>query len=111
MDLLHTAYVPPGDGPHPTVLALHGWGASALDLLGLAPHLGRGHHLVLCPQGGIEVPLGGASGWGWFPLTGGGPRRPSSRPCSSYGRSSMRRNEPTPSTYSAPSSPGSARAA
>ena len=37
MDLLYTAHVPPGDGPFPTILALHGWGASGHDLLGLAP--------------------------------------------------------------------------
>jgi len=51
MDLLHTAHVPAGDGPFPTVIALHGWGASAHDLLGLAPLLHGGGALVLCPQG------------------------------------------------------------
>jgi phospholipase/carboxylesterase len=48
MDLLYTAHVPPGDGPHPTVIALHGWGASAHDLIGLAPIL---------------------HGFGWWPIT------------------------------------------
>ena len=51
MDLVHTIYEPPGDGPHPTLLVLHGWGANALDLLGLAPHLAAGRFLVLCPAG------------------------------------------------------------
>ena len=37
MELLYTAHVPSGEGPFPTILALHGWGASAHDLLGLAP--------------------------------------------------------------------------
>lgn len=73
MELLHTAYEPAGDGPHPTVVALHGWGASAMDLLGLAPYLAGGRFLVLCPQGRIEVPLGPMSGYGWFPLTMGAP--------------------------------------
>ena len=37
MHLLHTAYEPAGDGPHPTIVALHGWGANGMDLLALAP--------------------------------------------------------------------------
>ena len=71
MELLYTAHVPPGDGPFPTVIALHGWGASAHDLLGLAPYLHGGEALVLCPQGPVEVPTGqGMPGYGWFPLSG-----------------------------------------
>ncbi len=77
MELLHTVYEPAGDGPHPTVVALHGWGASAMDLLGLAPYLAGGRFLVLCPQGRIEVPLGPMIGYGWFPLTMGTPPDPS----------------------------------
>lgn len=71
MDLAHTLYEPDGDGPHPTIIALHGWGASAFDLLGLAPYLGGGRFQVICPQGPLEVPLGatGAVGFGWFPLS------------------------------------------
>ncbi|HEX2385639.1 MAG TPA: hypothetical protein VHL99_03700, partial [Candidatus Binatia bacterium] len=69
MQLAHTIFEPAGDGPHPTILALHGWGASAQDLLGLAPHLAGGRLLVICPQGPLEVPLGPQSiGYGWFPL-------------------------------------------
>ena len=69
MDLLHAAHVPAGEGPFPTVLALHGWGASAHDLIGLAPILNRGEALVLSPQGpvGIRIP-DGAVGYGWYPL-------------------------------------------
>jgi len=37
MHLLHTAYESAGDGPHPTMTALHGWGANGMDLLALAP--------------------------------------------------------------------------
>jgi phospholipase/carboxylesterase len=71
MTLLHTAHVPAGDGPFPTILALHGWGASAHDLLGLAPMLHGGRALMLCPQGQVAVPFGGGQyGYGWFPLQG-----------------------------------------
>jgi phospholipase/carboxylesterase len=74
MDLIHAVYEPQGPGPHPTVVALHGWGANALDLLGLAPHLGAGRFLVLCPQGPMEVPIGpGMNGYGWFPISMGAP--------------------------------------
>ncbi|HEY5657738.1 MAG TPA: alpha/beta fold hydrolase [Myxococcota bacterium] len=74
MELLYAAHVPPGDGPHPTLLLLHGWGASAHDLLGLAPVLHRGNALVLCPQGPLAFQAGpGAVGYGWFPLV---PDRP-----------------------------------
>lgn len=74
MNLIHTIFEPQGAGPHPTVLALHGWGANALDLLALAPYICGGQFLVLCPQGPLEVPLGGgAVGYGWFPITMGGP--------------------------------------
>jgi predicted esterase len=62
MNLLHTLYEPAGDGPHPTIVALHGWGASGL---------GGGQFLVLCPQGRVEVALGPTVGYGWFPLTMG----------------------------------------
>jgi len=74
MNLIHTIFEPPGKGPHPTLLTLHGWGANALDLLGLAPYICGGRFLVICPQGPVQVPLGGSAvGYGWFPLTMGGP--------------------------------------
>ena len=74
MVLIHAVYEPDGPGPHPTVVALHGWGANALDLLGLAPPLGGGRFLVLCPQGPLEGPIGpGMNGYGWFPITMGAP--------------------------------------
>ncbi len=73
MELLHTAHVPSGDGKFPTVLALHGWGASAHDLLGLSTVLHRGKALVICPEGPLTVPIGqGITGHGWFPLADGG---------------------------------------
>ena len=77
MNLLHTAHVPAGDGPFPTLFALHGWGAGGHDLLGLAPHLQSGRLLVICPQGQVEVPVGsGMTGYGWFPLVPGAPPDP-----------------------------------
>ncbi|MGH3055462.1 MAG: alpha/beta hydrolase, partial [Gaiellaceae bacterium] len=76
MQLVHTVYEPAGDGPHPTIVALHGWGANAMDLLGLAPYLVNGEFLVVCPQGQVEVPLGPTVGYGWFPLTMGAPPDP-----------------------------------
>jgi phospholipase/carboxylesterase len=77
MELLYTAHVPEGDGPHPTILLLHGWGASAHDLIGLAPILHRGRALVVCPQGPLAFQAGpGAIGYGWFPLSQGRPPDP-----------------------------------
>src|SRR5512143_1563059 len=76
MQLVHAVYEPAGDGPHPTVVALHGWGANAMDLLGLSPYLAGGQFLMLCPQGPVEVPLGPMVGYGWFPLTMGAPPDP-----------------------------------
>jgi phospholipase/carboxylesterase len=72
--LLYTAHIPAGDGPFPAVLLIHGWGASAHDLIGLAPMLHDGQAIVLCPQGEVRVPLGGGAwGYGWFPLRAGQP--------------------------------------
>ena len=77
MDLLYTAHVPEGDGPHPTVLLLHGWGASAHDLIGISPVLHRGRALVLCPQGPLAFQAGpGQVGYGWFPILPGTPPDP-----------------------------------
>lgn len=74
MDLMYTAHVPPGPGPFKTIIALHGWGASAHDLLGLAPILHDGQALVLCPQGSVAFEIGpGMEGHGWFPLARGRP--------------------------------------
>jgi phospholipase/carboxylesterase len=72
MNLLYTAHVPAGDGPFPAIILLHGWGAGAHDLLGLAPLLFDGQAVVLCPQGQVAVPFGGGQyGYGWFPLRPG----------------------------------------
>lgn len=77
MELLHTAHVPEGDGPFPTIVAIHGWGASAHDLIGLAPILHRGRSLVLCPQGPLALQVApGLLGYGWFPIPSGQPPDP-----------------------------------
>jgi phospholipase/carboxylesterase len=77
MELLYTAHIPAGDGSFPTIIALHGWGASAHDLIGLAPIFDGGRSLVLCPQGPLGFQAGpGQVGYGWFPLTGGGEADP-----------------------------------
>jgi phospholipase/carboxylesterase len=74
VDLVHAVFEPRGAGPHPALVALHGWGANAFDLLGLAPHLCGGRLLVVCPQGPIELTVGPeTSGYGWFPLALGQP--------------------------------------
>jgi phospholipase/carboxylesterase len=76
MQLIHTVYEPAGEGPHPALIAFHGWGASALDLLGLAPYIADGRFLVICPQGPVEVPIGPTRGYGWYPIRTGGPLDP-----------------------------------
>ena len=67
MNLIHTIYRPPGPGPHPTILTLHGRGANAFDLLGLAPYLCFGKFLIICPQAPLETPIGPeAVGYAWY---------------------------------------------
>ena len=74
MNLIHTIYEPSGSGPHPTILTLHGRGANAFDLLGLAPYLCNGKFLMICSQGPLETPIGpGAFGYAWYPMSMGGP--------------------------------------
>jgi len=74
VNLIHTIYEPSGPGPHPTILTLHGRGANAFDLLGLAPYLCNGKFLMICPQGPLETPIGpGAFGYAWYPMSMGGP--------------------------------------
>lgn len=74
MELIHTIYQPSGRGPFPTLLTIHGRGASAFDLLGLAPHLCGGRFTVICPQGPLETPIGPESiGYAWYPMSMGGP--------------------------------------
>ena len=74
MQLIHTIYEPAGAGPHPAILTLHGRGANAFDLLGLAPYLCGGKFLMICPQGPLETPIGpDAVGYSWYSMSMGGP--------------------------------------
>ncbi len=73
MDLVHAAFEPAGDGPHPTIVAMHGWGSNALDLIGLAPYIAHGRCMTLCPQGPVEVEIGAVNGYGWYKLRVGAP--------------------------------------
>jgi phospholipase/carboxylesterase len=74
VQLTHTIYEPDGEGPFPTILTLHGRGANAFDLLGLAPHISGGKFLVICPQGPLETPIDQETmGYAWYPMSLGGP--------------------------------------
>ena len=74
MELIHTLYQPSGPGPFPALLTLHGRGANAFDLLGLAPYLCGGRFMVICPQAPLETPIGPESvGYAWYPMSMGGP--------------------------------------
>ena len=73
MDLIHTVWEPAGEGPYPTIIAMHGWGANALDLIGLAPYVADGRFMIIAPQGPLEVPIGPTRGYGWFPIRMGSP--------------------------------------
>jgi len=74
LELVHTIYQPAGAGPFPTILTLHGRGANAFDLLGLAPFLCAGKFMMICPQGPLETPIGpDAVGYAWYPMSKGGP--------------------------------------
>ena len=73
MQLIHTIYQPPGAGPYPTILTLHGRGANAFDLLGLAPYVCGGKFLLICPQAPLETPIGpDATGYAWYSMSQGG---------------------------------------
>jgi phospholipase/carboxylesterase len=72
--LTHSLYEPDGEGSFPTILTLHGRGANAFDLLGLAPHICGGKFLVICPQGPLETPIApDTMGYAWYPMSMGGP--------------------------------------
>ena len=72
MELIHTLYQPAGAGPFPSILTLHGRGANAFDLLGLAPYLCAGKFMLICPQAPLETPIGPeAVGYAWYPMSSG----------------------------------------
>lgn len=64
MGLTHTLAHPGTDGRLPTLIALHGYGSHAYDLLGLAPLLADGGLLVICPQAPHTIEPG-VPGFSW----------------------------------------------
>ncbi len=53
---------------YPTVVLLHGFGASMRDLAGLAPAIDRSGYLYLFPNAPIQMQIGpGVSGYAWTP--------------------------------------------
>ena len=55
---MHAVWTPAGNGPYPTLIALHGHGAHCQDLAPMAPMLANGQLQVICPQ--AEFRLEGA---------------------------------------------------
>jgi len=55
--------MPPGDGPHPIILMLHGWTGDENSMWIFAPRL-PAQALLLAPRGLFTVPIGG---YGWHP--------------------------------------------
>ncbi len=46
---------------------MHGRGANAQDLIGIAPYICDGRFQIICPQAPVEVPIGpGVLGYAWF---------------------------------------------
>ena len=68
MKLVHATWEPAGNGPFPTIFAMHGWGSNAMDLQGLAPYIADGRFMVICPQGSVEVEIGAINGYGWYQM-------------------------------------------
>ncbi len=70
MTLLHAVAHPAvpdseADRALPTLIALHGHGAHAQDLLGLGPILAHGRLLMICPQAEFAIEAG-YPGFTWF---------------------------------------------
>ncbi|MDA0815254.1 MAG: alpha/beta hydrolase-fold protein, partial [Chloroflexi bacterium] len=81
--IVHTVYHPGAPGPLPTVVAIHGHGANGFDLLGLAPYLGGGQVLVICPEAEFVLQPGAPS-YTWFEVEPGG--RPGQRSSEEFER-------------------------
>lgn len=75
MTLAHVVAHPGGSEPLPTVIALHGHGANAQDLIGLAPHIAAGRTLWVCPQAQFTIEPG-LYGFTWFQRGPDGQRDP-----------------------------------
>ena len=75
MTLIHTVRHPDSEGPLPTLIALHGHGADAADLLGLGAILAGGRLLMICPQAEFSVDPN-YPGYTWFSPGMGGRHTP-----------------------------------
>lgn len=66
MQLVHSIWHPGGDGePVPTLFAIHGHGAHAQDLLGIAPFVAAGRLQLICPEAEFVLQPG-MLGYTWF---------------------------------------------
>ena len=73
MHFRHAVLRPEGEGPFPALIALHGHGAHALDLIGLSQFLPE-QLLWLCPQAEYTVQAG-FHGFTWFHFERDDPQR------------------------------------
>ena len=65
---------------YPTVVLLHGYGASMSDLAGLAPAIDRTGYVYLFPNAPIPMQIGiGMTGYAWTPPGGDGTDRATQR--------------------------------
>lgn len=64
MKLSHAVYRPAGEGPFPTLVALHGYGGDASEMLQLGLRVNAGDVLVVCPEG--PLPAEGGQGRSWY---------------------------------------------
>src|SRR5581483_2024945 len=62
--LVHTLAHPGSDGRQPTVVALHGYGAHCMDLIGMATMMAGGRLLIVCPQAPHRI-QDDAVGYSW----------------------------------------------
>jgi phospholipase/carboxylesterase len=70
LDLVHQQYVPDEPAPdegYPTVIALHGRGSYAGDLLELAPFFGSGW-MTIAPQAPFGLSIGPERGYYWYEM-------------------------------------------
>ncbi len=76
MQLVHASWHPGGDAdPVPTLIAMHGHGAHAQDLLGVAPFLAGGRLQIICPEAEFVLQAG-MLGYTWFDREPDGSRSP-----------------------------------
>jgi phospholipase/carboxylesterase len=72
MRLAHALSRPEGDGSFPALVAFHGYGGNAVDMLSLIQPLVPRPALVICPQGPLHA--AGDAGFSWYRVLPGVPR-------------------------------------